>query len=79
MELRRELRSWLDAHITPEVVEAGRHPVADETLETRRAWNRRLADAGWVAGLDEQVAYYEEMDAPTDALRSVRRRVPDRA
>ena len=75
MELRRELRAWLDAHITPEVVEAGRHPVADETLGTLRAWNRQLADAGWAAptwpvehggraaGLDEQVAYYEEMDA----------------
>ena len=75
MELRRELRAWLDAHITPEVVEAGRRPVADETLETLRAWTRQLADAGWAAptwpvehggraaGLDEQVAYYEEMDA----------------
>ena len=75
MELRRELRASLDAHITPEVVEAGRRPVADETLETLRAWTRQLADAGWAAptwpvehggraaGLDEQVAYYEEMDA----------------
>jgi Acyl-CoA dehydrogenase, N-terminal domain len=49
MELRRELRAWLDAHITPEVVAAGQRPVADETLETLRAWNRQLADAGWAA------------------------------
>ena len=45
------------------------------SLETLRAWNRQLADARWAApawpvdhggraaGLDEQVAYYEEMDA----------------
>jgi alkylation response protein AidB-like acyl-CoA dehydrogenase len=75
MELRRELRAWLGAHVTPDVVDAGRRPVADESLETLRAWNRQLADARWAApawpiehggraaGLDEQVAYYEEMDA----------------
>ncbi len=75
MELRRQLRAWLRAHLTPEVVDAGRRPVAEETLGTLRAWNRRLADAGWAApgwpvehggraaGLDEQVACYEEMDA----------------
>jgi hypothetical protein len=75
MELRRDLRAWLGAHVTPEIVDAGRRPVADESLETLRAWNRQLADARWAApawpvehggraaGLDEQVAYYEEMDA----------------
>lgn len=69
-----ELRAWLGAHVTPEVVDAGRRPVADESLETLRTWNRQLADARWAApawpvehggraaGLDEQVAYYEEMD-----------------
>jgi alkylation response protein AidB-like acyl-CoA dehydrogenase len=75
MTFRNELREWLAAHITPEVVEAGRWPVTDETLEVMRAWNRELADAGWAApawpvehggrdaGLDEQVAYLEEIDA----------------
>jgi alkylation response protein AidB-like acyl-CoA dehydrogenase len=75
MELRHELRDWLDAHVTPEVVKAGRRPVAEESLDTLRTWNRRLADAGWAAptwpvehggraaDLDEQVAYHEEMDA----------------
>ena len=75
MAFRRELRDWLAAHLTPEIVEAGRRPVTAETLELLRAWNRELADAGWAApawpvehggrsaDLDEQVAYYEEMDA----------------
>jgi alkylation response protein AidB-like acyl-CoA dehydrogenase len=75
MGLRHELRAWLAAHVTPEVVEAGRRPVTDETLGTLRAWNRELADAGWAAptwpvehggraaGLDDEVAYYEEMAA----------------
>jgi alkylation response protein AidB-like acyl-CoA dehydrogenase len=47
MELRRELRAWLETHITAEFVEAGRRPVTDETVETLLAWNRELADAGW--------------------------------
>lgn len=75
MTLRPELRDWLSAHVTPEVVEAGRRPVTAGTLEPLHAWNRELADAGWAApawpvehggraaGLDEQVAYHEEMDA----------------
>jgi alkylation response protein AidB-like acyl-CoA dehydrogenase len=75
MELRHELREWLSAYVTPEVVKAGRRPVAEESLDTLRAWNRRLADAGWAAptwpvehggraaDVDEQVACYEEMDA----------------
>jgi alkylation response protein AidB-like acyl-CoA dehydrogenase len=72
---RGELRDWLRAHVTPEVMEAGRHPVSTDTLEPLRAWNRQLADAGWAApawpvehggrgaGLDDQVAYHEEMNA----------------
>src|ERR687891_475690 len=75
MTFRPELRDWLSAHVTPEVVEAGRRPVTAGTLEPLHAWNRELTDAGWAApawpvehggraaGLDEQVAYHEEMDA----------------
>jgi hypothetical protein len=40
MELRHELRECLGAHVTPEVVKAGRRPVAEESLDTLRAWNR---------------------------------------
>jgi alkylation response protein AidB-like acyl-CoA dehydrogenase len=70
---RAELRTWLETHLTPEVVEAG--PEAIETnLELLRAWNRTLADGGWAApswpvefggrGADvmEQLAYLEEMN-----------------
>jgi alkylation response protein AidB-like acyl-CoA dehydrogenase len=78
--LRAELSAWLDAHLTPEVVSAGRgglHGTGD--VEVLRDWNRRLADAGWAAiswpvehgGRDatvaEQLAYHEVMvaaDAP---------------
>ena len=68
---RAELRSWLERHITPEVVAAGERPV-ESTLEVLRAWNRTLADGGWAApswpleyggrgaGLGEQLAYLEE-------------------
>jgi len=75
VELRHELREWLGAHVTPEVVKAGRRPVAEHSLDTLRAWNRLLADAGWAAptwpvehggraaDVDEQVACYEELDA----------------
>jgi len=71
---RQELVRWLADHLTPEVVEAGRHMGdADETLEVLREWNRLLADAGWAAvawpsryggrdaGIAEQMAWYEEM------------------
>jgi alkylation response protein AidB-like acyl-CoA dehydrogenase len=72
---RAELRSWLDAELTPEVVEAGRHGPDEERLALLRSWNRQLADAGWAApawpvqhggrgaGIDEQLAYFEEMSA----------------
>ncbi len=71
---RKELRSWLDQHLTPEVVAAGKHGV-EEHLEALREWNRVLADGGWAApawpaehggrdaGIDEQLAYFEEMHA----------------
>jgi alkylation response protein AidB-like acyl-CoA dehydrogenase len=47
---RRELRSWLDANLTPEVVAAGRRRGTDPgELERLRAWDRTMADAGWAA------------------------------
>jgi len=72
---RASLRSWLDDNVTADVVEAGKARVTAENLESLRAWSRRLADAGWAApswpaehggrdaGIDEQLAYFEEMDA----------------
>ncbi len=71
---RKELRSWLDAHLTPDVVAASKKGV-EANLDELRDWNRTLADAGWAApawpsefggrdaGIDEQLAYFEEMDA----------------
>lgn len=73
---RRELAEWLEAHLTPEVVAAGRHEQGgddDAGFEVLRGWNRVLADAGWAApawpaahhGRDatvaEQLAGHEEM------------------
>jgi alkylation response protein AidB-like acyl-CoA dehydrogenase len=70
---RKELRDWLDANLTPDIVEAGRHGMEGNRLEILRAWNRTLADAGWAAptwpvehggrdaDIDEQLAYFEEM------------------
>ena len=46
---RDELRSWLAAHLTPEVAEAGAHPITRGTLDLLRNWNRTLADGGWAA------------------------------
>ena len=68
---RAELRTWLENHLTPEVVEAGQHAV-EGNLDVLRAWNRTLADGGWAApswpaeyggrdaGVPEQLAYMEE-------------------
>ena len=70
---RAELRTWLESHLTPEVVEAGPEPI-ETNLELLRAWNRTLADGGWAApswpvefggrgaGVMEQLAYLEEMN-----------------
>ena len=71
---RKELRAWLADHLTPEVVSAGRIGV-EANMDALKAWNGILADAGWAApawpvefggrdaGIDEQLAYFEEMDA----------------
>ena len=73
--LRAELRRWLEVALTPEVVRLGRGAPDHEDLAAYRRWNRRLADAGWAApawpsehggrdaGIDEQLAYLEEMSA----------------
>ena len=73
-DLRRELRVWLDANLTPDVVDAASRPVGEDNLAVLRAWNRRLVDGGWAApswpvehggrgaGVAEQVAYLEEMN-----------------
>lgn len=75
-ELRAALGEWLEANLTPEVVEAGRtglHGQGD--LELVRDWNHRLAGAGWAAiswpteyggreaTVAEQLAYHEVMVA----------------
>jgi alkylation response protein AidB-like acyl-CoA dehydrogenase len=70
---RAELRAWLSEHLTPEVANAGDRHLEGESLEVVRTWNRTLADGGWAApawpvehggrgaGVDEQLAYLEEM------------------
>ena len=86
-EFRRALAEWLDANLTPEVVEAGREGFEDErTLELLRGWNRALADAGWAAvawpaeyggrdaGVAEQLAYLEVMSRGRGARAAERHR-----
>jgi alkylation response protein AidB-like acyl-CoA dehydrogenase len=47
---RDELRSWLAANLTDEVVAAGRaHGSGFRAFEKLRTWNRKTADAGWAA------------------------------
>jgi alkylation response protein AidB-like acyl-CoA dehydrogenase len=49
-QLRKELRAWLAANLTDDVVAAGRRRGRDDaTFETLRAWNATMADAGWAA------------------------------
>lgn len=69
---RAELREWLAAHLTDEIVEAG-DDLAGFAL--RRRWNATLVDAGWGAiewpvefggrnaSVLEQLVYLEEMAA----------------
>jgi alkylation response protein AidB-like acyl-CoA dehydrogenase len=73
---RREFRTWLDANLD-DAVPTGAGAMSawesSEALERMRAWNRRLADAGYAAiawpteyggrgaGLMEQVVYAEEL------------------
>jgi alkylation response protein AidB-like acyl-CoA dehydrogenase len=49
-QFRKELRAWLAANLTDEVVAAGRRRGRDpDTFETLRGWDATLADAGWAA------------------------------
>jgi alkylation response protein AidB-like acyl-CoA dehydrogenase len=72
-QFRKELRAWLSANLTDEVVAAGRRRGRDpDTFETLRSWDAMLADAGWAAvswpqeyggrgaSVLEQLAYAEE-------------------
>ncbi len=49
-QFRTELRDWLSANLTDELV-AARRPTGrdDAAFEMLRAWNRTMADAGWAA------------------------------
>jgi alkylation response protein AidB-like acyl-CoA dehydrogenase len=70
---RAELRAWLSEYLTPEVAAVGDRHLEGGSLDVVRAWNRTLADGGWAApawpvehggrgaGVDEQLAYLEEM------------------
>jgi len=71
-DVRRELRRWLAANLSPEVTASG-GLVDEASLPMLQDWNRCLADAGWAAPswpvehggraatVAEQVAYLEEM------------------
>jgi hypothetical protein len=49
-QFRKELRSWLAANLTDEVLTAGHHPGADSAaFDLLRTWNAKVADAGWAA------------------------------
>jgi alkylation response protein AidB-like acyl-CoA dehydrogenase len=49
-QFRKELRAWLAANLTDDVVVAGRRRGRDDaSFETLRAWNATMADAGWAA------------------------------
>ena len=49
-QFRTELRDWLSANLTDELV-AARRPAGrdDAAFEMLRAWNQTMADAGWAA------------------------------
>jgi alkylation response protein AidB-like acyl-CoA dehydrogenase len=49
-QFRDELRTWLAANLTDEIVAAGSSRNSDfGRFETLRRWNRVTADAGWAA------------------------------
>jgi alkylation response protein AidB-like acyl-CoA dehydrogenase len=72
-QFRAELRDWLSANLTDELI-AARRPSGrtDAVFEALRAWNRTMADAGWAsvswpqeyggrgATVLEQLVYTEE-------------------
>jgi alkylation response protein AidB-like acyl-CoA dehydrogenase len=72
-QLRKELRTWLAANLTDDVVAAGQRRGRDDAaFTTLRAWSATMADAGWAAvswpqeyggrgaTVLEQLAYAEE-------------------
>ena len=72
-QVRKELRAWLAANLTDEVIAANRGRGRDESaFQTLRTWNATMADAGWAAvswpqeyggrglSLLEQLIWYEE-------------------
>lgn len=49
-QFRKELRAWLAANLTDDVVTAGRRRGKDDaSFATLRDWNATMADAGWAA------------------------------
>ncbi|OBG26058.1 acyl-CoA dehydrogenase family protein [Mycobacterium sp. 852002-51057_SCH5723018] len=49
-QFRAELRDWLSANLTDELIAARRPSGRDDAaFEMLRAWNRTMADAGWAA------------------------------
>ncbi len=71
---RRSLAQWLQENITADVVAAGQEGYDEgDNLEILRRWSRTLFDGGWAtvswpaefggrdAGVEEQLAYHEEM------------------
>src|SRR5438309_2577211 len=72
---RSEFRTWLDANLDTDLEASGAMSALEspEALERMRAWNRKLADAGYAAiawpteyggrgaGLMDQVVYAEEL------------------
>ena len=72
---RSEFRTWLDANLDTDLEASGAMSALEspEALERMRAWNRKLADAGYAAiawpteyggrgaGVMDQVVYAEEL------------------
>jgi alkylation response protein AidB-like acyl-CoA dehydrogenase len=49
-QFRKELRAWLSAHLTEDVIDSGARRGTDETaFETLRGWNATMAEDGWAA------------------------------
>lgn len=49
-QFRAELREWLSANLTDELVAARRHSGRDDAaFEMLRGWSRTMSDAGWAA------------------------------
>ncbi len=49
-QFRKELRTWLAAHLTDDVIAAGRRRGGDPaTFDVLRAWDATMANAGWGA------------------------------